>query len=94
MELKNFFKSQYHKDLREVDLCVKGWNWGDLAFRGSLMSFNVDSKPAFEVPLKEVSQVLHKCTCTFGYGYVRTYVVTAVHDGSIRTYICMIDSIG
>lgn len=60
MDLKNFFKFQYHKELCEVDLCVKGWNWGDLAFKGSLMSFNVDSKPAFEVPLNEVSQVWNK----------------------------------
>ena len=57
MDLKTFLKNTFHKDLHEVDLCVKGWNWGDVTFRGSLLSFNVDSKPAFEVPLKEVSQV-------------------------------------
>ena len=57
MDLRTYFKSQYHRELCEVDLCAKGWNWGDITFRGSLMSFNVDSKPAFEVPLNEVSQV-------------------------------------
>lgn len=38
---------------------MKGWNWGDITFKGkgSLLSFNVDSKPAFEVPLNEVSKV-------------------------------------
>ena len=43
--------------MREVDLCVKGWNWGEATLDGSLLSFMVDSKRAFEVPLKEVSQV-------------------------------------
>lgn len=57
MDLKNFFKNTFHKDLSEIDLCVKGWNWGDISFKGSILSFNVDGKPAFEVPLKEVSQV-------------------------------------
>lgn len=55
--MKNFFRATFKKDLQEVDLCVKGWNWGEAKFRGSLMSFMVDSKPAFEIPLKEVSQV-------------------------------------
>ena len=40
-----------------MEFCVKGWNWGEAKFRGSLLSFMVDSKPAFEIPLKEVSQV-------------------------------------
>jgi structure-specific recognition protein 1 len=57
IDLKNFIRNNFRKDLREIDLCVKGWNWGDINFRGSLLSFNVDSKPAFEVPLAEVSQV-------------------------------------
>ena len=58
MELKNFLKSNYHKDLQLTDVCVKGWNWGDLAFQDSLMSFNIDSKAAFQVPMNEVSQVM------------------------------------
>ena len=40
-----------------MELCVKGWNWGEAHFQGSLLSFEIDSKPAFEIPLKEVSQV-------------------------------------
>lgn len=70
MDLRNFFKTHYRKELCEVDLCVKGWNWGDISFRGkgSLLSFNVDSKPAFEVPLNEVSKV---CTLFI----VRMYII-------------------
>ncbi len=57
VDLKSYIKNNYRKDLVEIDLCVKGWNWGELTFRGSLMAFNVDGKPAFEVPLNDVSQV-------------------------------------
>ena len=56
-ELRDFFKSTFKKDLKEVDLCVKGWNWGEAKVTGSLLSFMVDSKRVFEIPLKEVSQV-------------------------------------
>lgn len=70
-------KNHFHKDLREVDLCVKGWNWGETSFRGSVMSFLVDNKPAFEVPLNEVSQVClwRVCeVCFYGNGLRRAYV--------------------
>ena len=53
--------SSYHKELPEVELCVKGWNWGEANVQGALLSFLVDSKPAFEIPLKEVSQVRACC---------------------------------
>lgn len=56
-ELKEVVSSSYHKELPEVELCVKGWNWGEANVQGALLSFLVDSKPAFEIPLKEVSQV-------------------------------------
>ena len=77
MDLKTFLKNTFHKDLHEVDLCVKGWNWGDVIFRGSLLSFNMDSKPAFEVPLKEVSQVSFNLltSCCIGYGYCLMYIL-------------------
>ena len=64
-DLRSFFRSQFHKELKEVELCVKGWNWGEAKFRGSLLSFCVDAKPAFEIPLREVSQV---CVCGGGGG--------------------------
>ena len=58
MEFKFFIKSHFHKELHSIDVCVKGWNWGDLEFQDSLMSFNNDSKAAFQVPNDEVSQVI------------------------------------
>lgn len=56
--MKEFFSSHFKKDMKEVELCVKGWNWGDAKFDGALLSFMVDSKPAFEIPLEEVSQAI------------------------------------
>ena len=76
-DLKGFFQTQFRKELKEVEFCVKGWNWGEAKFRGSLLSFMVDSKPAFEIPLKEVSQV---CVCVCVCVCVRTCVCVCVKE--------------
>ena len=34
---------QFHEELKEVELCVKGLNWGEAKLRGSLVSFCVDT---------------------------------------------------
>ncbi|KAJ1532076.1 hypothetical protein ONE63_000705 [Megalurothrips usitatus] len=51
-----FFKSSYSHDIVEKDLCIKGWNWGTARFQGAVLSFDVGSAPAFEIPLNNVSQ--------------------------------------
>jgi len=55
-KLKEFYKKNYDMVLEEKELSVKGWNWGAAKFKGSLMSFEIDEKSAFEIPLKDVSQ--------------------------------------
>lgn len=55
-QLSAFVKKHFSMDLEEVELSVKGWNWGVAKFKGSSLSFEVDEKPAFVVPLKDVSQ--------------------------------------
>lgn len=55
-KLKDFYKKHYEIELQEQELCVKGWNWGTPNFDGTMMSFEVDNKPAFEIPLKDISQ--------------------------------------
>lgn len=55
-ELSAFVKKHFEMDLEEIELSVKGWNWGTAKFKGSSLSFEVDERPAFVVPLKEVSQ--------------------------------------
>ena len=73
-DLKDYFKNKFHKELREVDLSVRGWNWGEAKFRGSLLSFCVDNKPAFEIPLKEVSQVYSNKMIVSSCVYVICYL--------------------
>lgn len=50
-----FFSENYSVNLRERDFCLKGWNWGVANFQGSVLNFDVDKTPAFEVPLTNVS---------------------------------------
>ena len=38
VRLKEVFKQQFGKDIQEVELCVKGWNWGEPVFKGDLMN--------------------------------------------------------
>lgn len=59
-KVAKFFKSKYSHDLSEKELSVKGWNWGTAKFAGSILSFDVNSLTAFEIPLSNVSQ------CTTG----------------------------
>ena len=41
--------------LEPKEVSTKGWNWGQVDFSGSGLSFIVANKPAFEVPLTEVA---------------------------------------
>jgi len=55
-KLKDFYSKNYEIAINEVDMNVSGWNWGTPKFKGAVMSFEVADKPAFEIPLKDVSQ--------------------------------------
>ncbi|XP_044734685.1 FACT complex subunit Ssrp1 [Chrysoperla carnea] len=57
-KIAKFFKSNYKQDMLERELSLKGWNWGTAKFNGSLLSFDVGEKTAFEIPLNYVSQCL------------------------------------
>jgi len=43
-------------ELKSMELCTKGMNWGSVEFVGSTMHFNFDGKRVFEIPLAEVAQ--------------------------------------
>lgn len=51
-----YFKNNYKQEMLEKELSLRGWNWGTAQFNGSLLSFNVENKTSFEVPLNAVSQ--------------------------------------
>ncbi|XP_053609906.1 FACT complex subunit Ssrp1 [Plodia interpunctella] len=55
-KVAKFFKTNYSKDMLEKELSLKGWNWGTAKFNGAVLSFNVGSNTAFEIPLHYVSQ--------------------------------------
>ncbi|XP_018329457.1 FACT complex subunit Ssrp1 [Agrilus planipennis] len=57
-KIAKFFSTHYKKDMLEKELCVKGWNWGTAKFSGSVVSFDIGEKSAFEIPLTHVSQCI------------------------------------
>nr|XP_053630349.1 FACT complex subunit Ssrp1-like [Cherax quadricarinatus] len=59
-KLEKFFKNTYGKTMSEKEFSVKGWNYGAAKFEGAVLSFDVGSMPAFEVPLN------HASGCTTG----------------------------
>lgn len=55
-KIAKFFTTTYKIDMLEKELSLKGWNWGTAKFNGSVLSFDVGSSTAFEIPLNHVSQ--------------------------------------
>uniref|UniRef100_U5EZF4 FACT complex subunit SSRP1 n=1 Tax=Corethrella appendiculata TaxID=1370023 RepID=U5EZF4_9DIPT len=55
-KIAKFFKENYKLDMLEKELSTKGWNWGTAHFNGAVLSFDVDRKTNFEIPLNLVSQ--------------------------------------
>ncbi|CAH0395894.1 unnamed protein product [Bemisia tabaci] len=43
---------------KDKDWSIKGWNWGACKFNGPILTFEVDKKPSFEIPLDKVSQCM------------------------------------
>jgi structure-specific recognition protein 1 len=54
-KLDDFTSKYFKKSLEKKDMSVKGWNWGKPNFKGDVMVFEQDGKPAFELPLKNIS---------------------------------------
>ncbi|WBW72447.1 histone H2A-H2B chaperone, FACT complex subunit Pob3 [Schizosaccharomyces osmophilus] len=53
--LANFIKQNYDMGIEQKEFSIKGWNWGDSEFLGSELVFNVNSRPAFEIPISSVN---------------------------------------
>ncbi|KAK9764011.1 FACT complex subunit [Basidiobolus ranarum] len=53
--LKEVAKSLYKIPLEMKELSLKGWNWGKTEFEGNYLTFNVQNRPMFEVPMSEVA---------------------------------------
>ena len=48
-------KEVYRKPIEIKEHSLKGWNWGKAEFQKSELYFNVNNKPAFEIPFDEVA---------------------------------------
>lgn len=56
-KLDYFVKENYSLDMQKSKLATKGWNWGAPVLQGRNMSFEMDGKEAFDLPLDQVIQV-------------------------------------
>jgi structure-specific recognition protein 1 len=54
-KLEDFSNRNLKKSIEKQELSVKGWNYGKTVFNGDTLSFDIENKPAFEIPLKNVS---------------------------------------
>ncbi|CAF0872333.1 unnamed protein product [Adineta steineri] len=53
--LKEFMTINFGKNVESQKMAVNGWNWGKVNFGAGNLTFEVDHKQAFEIPLKNVS---------------------------------------
>ncbi|KAI9506385.1 FACT complex component Pob3 [Coemansia spiralis] len=54
--LRDSIKRLFHGLTLEVrDISLKGWNWGKTDFEGTNMTFRVDNRPMFDLPMAYVS---------------------------------------
>ncbi|KAG4305006.1 hypothetical protein PORY_001681 [Pneumocystis oryctolagi] len=53
--LRKTIKKYFDVVLEQREHSLKGWNWGKTEFSGSELLFNVSNKPAFEIPLSNIS---------------------------------------
>lgn len=83
-KISKFFSKNYNIDMLEKELSLKGWNWGTAKFNGSVLSYDIGSNTAFEIPLNHVSQCntgknevtleFHQVSCiTFFFVFYRLY---------------------
>lgn len=55
-KIKQYVERNYQIELENLDLSLKGFNWGSTQFEGEALGFNIDgSGLAFEIPLNAVS---------------------------------------
>jgi structure-specific recognition protein 1 len=53
--LSKVFKSWYSTNLEHKEHALRGWNWGKGEFGKAELAFNVQNRPAFEIPYTEIS---------------------------------------
>ncbi|KAL2315010.1 FACT complex subunit pob3 [Schizosaccharomyces pombe] len=54
-DLINVIKQNFDMGIEQKEFSIKGWNWGEANFLGSELVFDVNSRPAFEIPISAVT---------------------------------------
>lgn len=52
--LSKVFKNWYGSTLENKEHSLRGWNWGKAEFGKAELAFNVQNRPAFEIPYSEI----------------------------------------
>lgn len=53
--ISKVFKNWYSTNLEHKEHALRGWNWGRGEFGKAELAFNVQNRPAFEIPYSEIS---------------------------------------
>lgn len=53
--LSKAFKVWYGVAIEQREHALRGWNWGKAEFTKAELAFNVQNRPAFEIPYSEIS---------------------------------------
>lgn len=53
--ISKVFKNWYSTNLETREHAIRGWNWGKGEFNKAELAFNVQNRPAFEIPYSEIS---------------------------------------
>lgn len=53
--MSKIFRNWYSATLENKEHSLRGWNWGKAEFGKAEISFNVQNRPAFEIPYSEIS---------------------------------------
>ncbi|KAB5558298.1 POB3-like protein [Coniochaeta sp. 2T2.1] len=53
--LGKIFKNWYSTPLENKEHSLRGWNWGKAEFGKAELTFNVQNRPAFEIPYSEIA---------------------------------------
>ena len=53
--ISKVFKNWYGTNLEHKEHALRGWNWGKGEFGKAELQFNVQNRPAFEIPYSEIS---------------------------------------
>ncbi|KAL1523516.1 hypothetical protein AB1Y20_018453 [Prymnesium parvum] len=54
--IKEYCKEKLEIEMADAHLSYKGWNWGECAVEGGLLTFKVEDKVSIDLPLAEINQ--------------------------------------